>query len=251
MRLALIGYGKMGRAIEALAPARGHEIVATVDLKDRAAKFRRLTRQAVEAADVCIEFTAPNAALGNLLRLCQLGKRVVTGTTGWFNHLDEFAAVVAKKKATVLYGANFSIGVNLFYRLVERAAELFGALDDRDFYVAEAHHRAKLDAPSGTAKRLAEIILAKSRRKKRPLQRLEGPIAEDQLQIVSTRAGWITGVHRVGIEGPHDSIVLEHQARSRDTFADGALRAAEWIVSAAPGLYRFEDVLDQLVRMAP
>jgi len=247
MRLALIGYGKMGKILEALAASRGHEIVAIVDPEVPGAGFRRLTAKAVEAAEVCLEFTGPHAAAGNLLRLCQLGKRVVVGTTGWYERLDEVAAVVAKRKAAVVYGANFSIGVNLFYRLVERAAELFGSLEDRDLYVAETHHRAKADAPSGTAKKLAEIVLSKSRSKKRTVQNLDDPIAADQLQVVSTRAGWVTGIHRLGIEGPHDSIVLEHQARSREAFADGALRAAEWLTTAAPGLYRFEDILDAML----
>ena len=250
MKLALIGHGKMGKIIESLATARGHEIVAIIDPEAGGKAIRRLTAKAIAPADVCIEFTRPNAAAGNLLRLCQLGKRVVVGTTGWYDRLDEVADVVARKKTAVLYGANFSIGVNLFYRLVERAAELFGSLADRDIYVAETHHRAKVDAPSGTARRLAEIVLAKSRTKKRLAPpALDGAIAADQLQVVSTRTGWVTGIHRVGIEGPHDSIVLEHEARSREGFADGALLAAQWLLTAPPGLYRFEDVLDEVAGM--
>jgi len=258
MRLALIGYGKMGKVIEALATARGHEIVAIVDPTIRhkgpgstgilPVISRRLTAKAVEDADVCLEFTHPTAATGNLLRLCQLGKRAVVGTTGWYQHLDEVAAAVKRHKGAVLYGANFSIGVNLFYRLVDRAAELFGPLEDRDIFIAETHHRAKADAPSGTARRLAEIVLSRSRTKKRLAPgALDGAIAPDQLQIVSTRTGWVTGIHRVGIEGPHDSILLEHQARSREGFADGALRAAQWLLNAPSGLYRFEDVLDDML----
>ena len=249
MKLALIGYGKMGRIIETMALARGHEIVAIVDPEVRDRAIPHLTAEAVAPAEVCIEFTRPNAATGNLLRLCQLGKRVVTGTTGWYQRLDEVAAVVEKHKGAVVYGANFSVGVNLFYKLVERAAELFGSLGDRDIFISETHHRAKADAPSGTAKRLAEIVLSKSTTKKHtapPL--LEGAISPDHLQVVSTRTGWVTGVHRVGIESPHDSIVLQHQAYSREGFADGALRAAEWLVTAKPGLYRFEDVLDELIK---
>lgn len=256
MKLALIGYGKMGRIIETLATARGHEIVAIVDPAARtgagaggATVSRRLTAKIVEPADVCIEFTGPSAAVGNLLRLCQLGKRIVTGTTGWFQHLDEVEAAMKKHNGAVLYGANFSIGVNLFYRLVARAAELFGSLADRDIYVSETHHRAKADAPSGTARRLAEIVLAHSRAKKRLAPpALDGAIAPDQLQVVSTRTGWVTGIHRVGIESPHDSITLEHRAHSREGFAEGALLAAQWLLTAPPGLYRFEDVLDELLQ---
>jgi len=248
MKLALVGYGKMGKVIEALAVARGHEIVAIVDPAVREKASSRLTARAVEPAEVCLEFTTPNAATGNLLRLCQLGKRVVVGTTGWYQRIEEVAAAVKKHNGAVLYGANFSVGVNLFYRLVERAAELFGALADRDIYISETHHCAKADAPSGTARRLAEIVLAHSRTKKRVAPpALDGAISPDQLQVVSTRTGWVTGIHRVGIESPHDSITLEHQARSREGFADGALRAAEWLSSAPSGLYRFEDVLDDLL----
>jgi 4-hydroxy-tetrahydrodipicolinate reductase len=248
MRLALIGYGKMGKIIESLATARGHEITSIIDPAGGHRVARRLTAKAVEAADVCIEFTTPHAATGNLLRLCQMGQRVVAGTTGWYEHLDDIAAVVKKRNAAVLYGANFSVGVNLFYRLVERAAELFGSLADRDFSIHEAHHRAKADAPSGTARRLGEIVLAHSRHKNRLApQTLDRPIAANELQITSTRAGWITGIHRVGIEGAHDSILLEHRAHSREGFADGALRGAEWLAAAPPGLYRFEDVLDEVL----
>jgi len=248
MRLALIGYGKMGKIIESLAVARGHQIVAIIDPAGGDRVARRLTAKAVGSADVCIEFTTPHAAAGNLLRLGQLGKRVVTGTTGWFERLDDVAAVVARRRAALLYGANFSVGVNLFYRLVERAAELFGSLADRDVSIHEAHHRAKADAPSGTARRLAEIILARSRVKNRLApQALDRPVAPAELQIASTRAGWITGIHRVGIESAHDSILLEHRAHSREGFADGALRGAEWLAAAPPGLYRFEDVLDEIL----
>jgi len=248
MRLALIGYGRMGRVLESLATARGHEIVAIVDPAGQGQATDRLTAAAVERADVCLEFTRPEAAADNVLALCGMGKRVVVGTTGWYARLEEVAAEVQKRKGAVVYGANFSIGVNLFFRLVEHAGNLFGSLQDRDFYIAEAHHRAKLDAPSGTARRLAEILLARCRHKtgKAPLG-LDGPISTDQLQTVAIRAGWIAGTHRVGIEGPHDSVVLEHQARSREGFADGALRAAEWLATAPPGLYRFEDVLDDVL----
>jgi len=256
MKLALIGYGRMGKVVERLATTRGHEIAAIVDpaVGDQnvssagVAISRELTADALQAADICVEFTQPHVAADNLLQLCQWGKRVVTGTTGWYQRLDEVGAAAREHSAAIVYGANFSIGVNLFYRLVERAAELFGALDDRDIYVAETHHRAKADSPSGTARRLAEIVLSHSRTKKHLAPAaLERAISADQLQVVATRAGWVTGIHRVGIESPSDSIVLEHRAHSREIFADGALRAAEWLVRARAGLYRFEDILDDLL----
>jgi 4-hydroxy-tetrahydrodipicolinate reductase len=248
MRLALIGYGKMGKAIEALARGRGHEIVAIIDPAAPGQALRDLAPEALALAEVCLEFTHPTAAAGNLLRLCELGKRVVTGTTGWYGRLDEVGEAVARHQAALLYGPNFSIGVNLFYRLVEYAADLFGRMDDRDFYILEAHHRAKADAPSGTARRIEEIVLKKAASKKTAAPAaLDRAIRPDELQTVSVRAGWITGTHRVGIEGPHDSIVLEHNLRSREALAAGALQAAEWLAAAAPGLYRFEDVLDEIL----
>jgi len=247
MRLALIGYGKMGKVLESLAAERGHQIVAIVDPTMPGARAR-LTPEAVAPAEVCLEFTHPAAAADNLLRLTEWGKPIVTGTTGWLARLDEVTAVVARRGNALVWGANFSVGVNLFYRLVARAAELFGALDDRDFYIMEAHHRAKADAPSGTARRLAEILLERAAAKTVPAPpALDRAIRPDELQTVSVRAGWITGTHRVGIEGPHDTIVLEHTARSREGFAAGAIKAAEWLPSAPPGLYRFEDVLDRIL----
>ena len=245
MKLALIGYGRMGQAVEALATARGHQIAAVIDPAATGRARRRLTPRALEHAEVCLEFTRPEAAADNVIALCRMNQRVVVGTTGWYDRLDEVAAEVKAHKAAVLYGANFSIGVNLFYRLVARAVELFGELPERDLYIAEAHHRGKADAPSGTARHLAEIVIEGC-----PHKSLQAPlglgrrIREDELCVASIRAGWIPGTHRVGIESPHDAIVLEHQARSREGLAEGALRAAQWLLDAAPGLYRFEDVLD-------
>lgn len=248
MKLALVGYGRMGRQVEELARRHGHEIVARIDPVAKNASGAEITAKAVAKAEVCIEFTRPDTAADNLVRLCELSARVVSGTTGWYDRLDEVAAAADANKAAVLYGANFSVGVNLFFRLVERAAELFGDLPERDLFVTEAHHRGKVDAPSGTARRLAEIILGKASSKSAALtQNPDGRIADDALQVASIRAGWIPGTHRVGIESPHDSIVIEHQARSREGFAEGAVRGAEWLIDAPPGLYRFEDVLDEIL----
>jgi len=248
MRIALIGYGRMGKAIEALALERGHEIAAIVDPAAGAKAAPRITAEAVEAADVCMEFTSPRAAADNIIALCRLNKRVVVGTTGWYDRLGEVERAVAQSNSAVLYAANFSVGVNLFFRIVEAAARWFGRLPDRDIYIYEAHHRAKVDSPSGTARRLARIVLSESGAKKSLASPLsQGPIAPEHLQVVSVRAGWIPGTHRVGIEGPHDSIILEHRAHSREGFAAGALTAAEWLATAPAGLYRFEDVLDRIL----
>jgi 4-hydroxy-tetrahydrodipicolinate reductase len=249
MKLALIGYGKMGRAVEAFAISCGHEIVARVDPDADGDVLRSLEKAPLAEADVCIEFTRPSVAADNLLALAAMGRRVICGTTGWNNRLDEVTTAFEKHEgAALLHGANFSVSVNLFFRLIDRAAELFGDLPNRDLFVFEAHHRGKLDAPSGTARRLGEIILACSPLKhKMACHTGDGGIEADQLQVSSVRSGWIPGSHRVGIESPFDSIVIEHQARSREGFAEGAVHGAKWLAAAAPGVYRFEDVLDEIL----
>jgi 4-hydroxy-tetrahydrodipicolinate reductase len=227
MKLALLGHGRMAQALEVQARGAGHEVGAIVTAQNAAALPRLLPGH-----DVAIDFSVPGAVLRHVEACGAAGVPLVEGTTGWQGDEAAVRRVVLEHGSGLVYGANFSIGVNLFYRIVARAAELVGSVDGYDPFIEEAHHATKRDAPSGTAIALKEI--------------LERTLGRSGVPIASTRAGRIPGVHRVGFDAAGDQILLEHTARSRDGFAAGALVAAGWIVGRR-GMFGFADVLDDLL----
>jgi 4-hydroxy-tetrahydrodipicolinate reductase len=232
MKLALFGQGGMGSLVEARARAAGHEITAIFTDRDAGRSPEELARS-LGGADVAVDFSV-GAAVPDHVRACvRVGVPLVEGTTGWAKELDSVRRIVADGKGALIYGANFSIGVNLFYRIVRAAAEQLGR--DPSYgggaFIEEAHHARKKDAPSGTALKLKDIV-ARS--------------FGDGVSVASTRAGNIPGTHRVGFDGTADQILLTHTARSREGFAAGALLAAQWIVGRA-GVYEFSEVLDDLL----
>lgn len=243
MNYALVGPGKMGRAIDRVARQRGHLRVAELG------RGATVDRDALGGADVAFEFTRAEAAPANLRALVEAGVATVCGTTGW--DLDPgLAQRLQRATSGVVLAPNFSVGVNLFFRLVEHAARLLAPSGLYDPFVLEAHHRAKRDAPSGTARRLAQSLLDSDPRRTRVVAgNPEGRLADDAIQVACVRAGDEPGTHVVGFEGPHERIVLEHRARSRDGFALGAVLAAEWLGQRA-GLYRFEDCLEGILDAA-
>lgn len=237
LRLALVGYGTMGREIERLAAERNTQIAATFDLA------RPLASASVADFDVAIEFTHPQAVLQNIRTLIEMGCPVVVGTTGWDQHLDEVGQLVANANGRLVYGSNFSVGVNLFFRLVRAAAQLMNGFPMYDAALFEAHHNRKADAPSGTALTLANILLEQLDRKTELcLGNPTGRIDAAALHVSSQRVGAVVGTHTVTFDADADTIELTHHARNRSGFALGALLAAEWIVGQPPGLYRFEEI---------
>lgn len=212
MRIALVGYGRMGRMVETAATARGHQIVARFDL-DNNPGGAGLTPAALREVDLAVEFSTPETVLDNLRRLIPGGIPVVTGTTGWYDHLPEVRQLVAVHGGAFVYSPNFSIGVNLFFEVVRQAAQLVATYDHFDPFLIERHHRQKLDAPSGTALRL--------------LEDLRDAFAERTPAPVSVRAGYLPGTHEVGFDSPSETITLTHTARNREGFAEGAVLAAE------------------------
>jgi 4-hydroxy-tetrahydrodipicolinate reductase len=247
LKIALIGYGKMGREVEQVALSKGHSIVARCDPALLPAGEAAVESGNLEAADVCVEFTSPPAVLQNIRNIAQMKKPLVVGTTGWYEHLAEADAVVAENGTGLVYAPNFSLGVNLFYRLIETAAELFNHFEDYDVFASEIHHRQKVDSPSGTAKKLSEIVLKKFTRKKKVIMEpLNRAIRPDEFHLVSARAGHFPGVHSLTFDSAADTIDLTHTVRSRSGFALGALLAAEWIQSRQ-GFYSFEQVLQDLL----
>jgi len=230
MKLALIGYGAMGQLVELLAKDAGHEVGAVITSREASDGAGSLV-EALRGHDAAIDFTVAGAVRANVEACVAAGVPLVEGTTGWGAHVETVRQAVERGGGALIYGANFSVGVNLFYRVVARAAELFGAFDYEPF-IEEAHHSRKRDAPSGTALRLREIVGARSPR---------------EVPVASTRAGHIPGTHRVGFDGAADQIVLTHAARSREGFASGALVAAEWI-QGRRGVYEFSETLDEILK---
>jgi len=226
--LALLGYGKMGKTLAQLAPQRGFEVRLVMDV-DVNAQGTGITRENFAGIDVCVDFTTPDAAVENIRRVAALGVNLVVGTTGWHDRLEEVREIVERARVGMVYGANFSIGINLFYRLARAAAEMFAGFPIYDPYVTEAHHKFKVDAPSGTALEIK--------------RRIQSQYIDREIPVASVRAGYIPGTHELGFDSEADTIVLRHTARGRQGFAEGALLAARWVVGKK-GLFNLGDVLE-------
>jgi 4-hydroxy-tetrahydrodipicolinate reductase len=218
-------------------------------LRERGHDSLPVTRGAAFPAGfaVGIDFTRADAVVDNVRRALSAGARYVVGTTGWQDRLDEVRRLVDEAGGGLVYAANFSVGVNLFYRIVRDAATLLARFPDYDPYVLERHHRQKKDAPSGTARTLADIVSAASGARKRSATTLEGALPDDAFHVAALRAGGIVGDHTVGFDSGGDEILLEHRARSRRGFAMGAVLAAEWIAGRS-GFHTFDAVLEHLGR---
>ena len=222
MKIALIGYGKMGKTIEQIALQRGHQIVSIIDINNTA----DFESEAFRSADVAIEFTTPATALGNYMRCFAANVPVVSGTTGWLEHLDEVKAKCEQEGKTFFYASNFSVGVNIFFALNRYLAKIMNGFPAYDVRMTEVHHIHKLDAPSGTAITLAEGILENVERKERcTLETAEQPT---DLLIHAIREGEVPGIHEIIYESEADTISIKHDAKSRAGFALGAVIAAEF-----------------------
>lgn len=229
MKIALIGYGAMGKLIRALAEEKAYEIAVVIDDADAGLSVAELAEK-LKGSDVAIDFSAAEAVRRNVEACVRAGVPLVEGTTGWHSERDEIENFVKENGGALVFGANFSIGVNLFYRIADFASELFAKFPEYEAFIEEQHHSRKKDAPSGTALKLKEIVAEHS---------------SEKLSISSTRAGNIPGTHRIGFDGTADQILIEHTARSREGFALGALLAAEWVVGKK-GFYEFADIVDEI-----
>jgi len=227
MRIALIGFGVMGQLVAAEARKAGDEIGAVFTKKDREQLVEKL-----RGHDVAIDFSVGEAVLNNIEAAMQANVPLVEGATGWKQHEAQARQIVNEHSGALVYGANFSIGVNVFYRIAKHASALFAAVDGYAPFIEEAHHNRKRDAPSGTALKLRDVMSEHL-----------GP----EIPTSSTRAGYIPGTHRVGFDSEADQILLTHTARSRQGFASGALLAAHWIVGRT-GVFEFGDVIEDILK---
>lgn len=239
MKIALIGYGKMGHEIEKIALNRGHEVVCAIDLNET----HKFESEAFRSADVAIEFTSPESAFDNYKKAFAANIPVVSGTTGWLDKLDEIKKECRENGQTFFYASNFSLGVNLFFALNKYLAKIMNKFPDYDVRMEETHHIHKLDAPSGTAITLAEGILEFSDNKDKWI--LDNDGEKNELKITSFREGEVPGIHTVIYESEVDSIQITHDAKSRKGFALGAVLAAEF-TKGKKGFLGMEDMLGEL-----
>ena len=239
MKIALIGYGKMGHEIEKIAVERGHEVVCTIDMNEE----EKFTSPAFKSAEVAIEFTSPKSAMNNYRQAFAAGVPVVSGTTGWLEQLDEIKDACDNQGQTFFYASNFSLGVYIFSALNNHLAKIMNQFPGYDVRMEETHHIHKLDAPSGTAITLAEDIMEKIERKgKWALNRSDSP---DELQINAFREGEVPGTHSVIYESEADTIRITHEARNRKGLAHGAVLAAEF-TKGKKGFLSMQDMLGTL-----
>ena len=247
MNIALLGFGKMGRMISSLATAQ-HKIVSIIDPSAPEATHKSVSAQALSGADVVIDFSSPSAVLSNVGLVAQNKKNIVMGTTGWYEKISAVKQIVESNGIGFLYASNFSIGVQLFMKLVERGGELFNSFPEYDAFVHEYHHNQKADSPSGTALSLGKILLQTFTRKKDLLtETAREKIPPDALHITSTRGGSVPGTHEVYFDSEADTIELKHTARTRAGFASGALRAGQWIFGKR-GFFTMEDFLKDILK---
>lgn len=239
MKIAIIGYGKMGHMIEGIARGRGHEIVCVID----AGEAEKFESPEFRCADVAIEFTMPSSAAGNLLRCFDAGVPVVCGTTGWLDAMPEIRRRCDEGKGTLLWASNFSIGVNVFMAVNRRLAELMDRFPQYTPRMVETHHIHKLDHPSGTAVTLAEEIVARTGRVKGWVEPEAGKeIPAGYMEVDHIRSGEVPGIHTIVWDSPQDSISITHDAKSREGFALGAVLAAEWLKDKK-GFHTMSEVL--------
>ena len=227
MKIALVGYGKMGKLIEQLAPECGCEVALKLDEFNNA-DFAGLTPENFAGIPVAIEFSVPSATVENVERLAALGVNVVVGTTGWLDELPRVTAAVEKNGTALVWSPNYSVGVNVFFRLVAEAAKLLSDQPEYGSWAWEIHHHTKKDAPSGTLLKL--------------VHEMKNSGYARNIDVSSNRAGAHPGTHEIGFDSGADTIIMRHTARSRKGFARGALKAAQWI-AGKKGVHQFSEVL--------
>ncbi len=227
MKIAIVGYGRMGRIIERIATERNIEVALKLDEFNNA-NFEGVTAENFKGIDVAIDFSVPTAAVQNIVRIASLGVNMVIGTTGWQDQMEHVKSVVAGREIGLVWSPNYSVGVNAFFRIVNEAAKLLAHEEDYEAWAWEIHHSAKKDAPSGTMFKLLDEMK-------------QGGYSRN-VDVAANRAGKIPGTHEIGFDSAADTITLTHTARSREGFALGAVKAAEWI-QGKKGFYGFGDIL--------
>jgi len=228
MKIALLGYGQMGKMVESVAKQNNIEIVKIYEKEN---PLTLSEKENLKDVDVLIDFSFPDAVIKNIENCVKLSKNIVVGTTGWGKQTDYVRKLVEENDTGLVYASNFSLGVNLFYKIVKYTGSLFKSFEIYDPYIEESHHKKKKDAPSGTAKVIHSL--------------LENELKRD-VPVTSVRAGYITGIHKVSFDSPVDEIQIMHKAKSRQGFAEGAVMAAKWITGRR-GFHEFGELLESII----
>ncbi len=237
-KIAIIGYGRMGKEVEYLARESNFQIVEIFDID------KPINPKRSYDFDVAIDFTTPSSVVNNVELLASMGKNIVVGTTGWYEKTDEIKRIVEKYDIGLVWGSNFSVGMNIFFKITEYASKLFNKLDNYDPFLFESHHNQKQDSPSGTALSLAEILIQNIDRKEK-INTNNVNLQPSELSVASSRGGYIPGTHQINFDSVSDTIQLSHIARNRSGFASGALQAAK-LIHKKKGFHNFSVLLNNL-----
>ena len=247
MNIAIIGYGNMGKIVERLAQAKGHEITSIIDPQAEGATHKEVNNDSLAGVDVAIEFSLPDVIINNIKAVANEGVNHVVATTGWNDQLKEVEKIIKKSNTGLIYASNFSIGVNAFFNIVEEAAKIINNIEDFDIFGYELHHNRKADSPSGTARSLGEILINNIKRKNKIVEeKLDRKVAKDEIQIASVRSGDIPGTHVIGFDSSADTIELKHTARNREGFALGSIMAADWIKNKK-GIFSIDQMMKEVL----
>jgi 4-hydroxy-tetrahydrodipicolinate reductase len=243
MKIALVGFGKMGQEIERVIRDKGEHEVVSVSFRKES---EPLDLERIKKADVAIDFTAPDVILNNIEKISSIGVNMVVGTTGWYDHLKKVEELVKKSGTGIIYAQNFAVGTNIFFKLVEQASKLASSLGNYDVYGLDIHHKDKIDSPSGTALKTAQIIMNNFPNKKRlQTEKLDRKIESDELHFASIRGGSNPGMHEAVFDSEGDTLTISVQNHSRRGYAEGAVLAAEFI-NSKKGIYNFSDIFDDI-----
>lgn len=247
VKIAIVGYGKMGQIIEKIALDKGHEVCAIIDPVHEKGQ-KGISAESLNGAEVCIDFTHPDVIIDNIKKIASLKINIVVGTTGWYDQMDQVKKIVEDSGIGLIWSGNFSIGVNAFFKIIENASKVFNKLDDYDPMSIEFHHKNKADSPSGTANMIGKILIDNiDRKEKLVYDKLDRKIEPNELHVASVRGGAIPGIHSVIFDSEADTIELKHTARNREGFASGAVMAAEF-VSGKKGMFEIDDLMNEIVK---
>ena len=245
MNIAIIGFGFMGIKIKEIAEKRGHIVNVIVDPISKEATFKNINEADLKDADIVIDFSSATAVLENVKVCASFKKNLIIGTTGWYEQMGEVEKIAKESGIGVLWSANFSIGVNMYYKVIAKAAELVNQYDEYDIWGNELHHNNKVDSPSGTAKEISKILLENVKRKTEVIyDKLDRKINPNEIHFSSTRGGAINFNHTISFDSPSDSITIIHNARDRGGYALGAVKVAEWLKDKK-GFFNMNDFLNK------
>jgi len=247
MKAIILGYGKMGREVEAVLSQKKHEVAARIDSIIGEADARTLTQDLAVKADVVIEFALAESIAERILLYTRYNIPAVIATTGWNNQLAQIKKIVQDSSIGVVYGSNFSVGMNIFFELIKEATKIVNRFPEYDMLAYEIHHKRKKDSPSGTAKSIGSLILEEHIQKDTLVtDKLDRAIESNELHFASVRGGYVPGIHTVMFDSAADTIELTHNARNRSGLAAGAVLAAEWIIGKK-GFFEFKDIFHQML----